>query len=114
MAHILTAATGLGTLGLGLMAQTPAASEPLGGWGNLLLQGGAFALLAYIVIRIYPQGTKEARDEREKRDALFGDLITNLQTKFEERNAAVVAELRVQTAALAAVIKESACKAKDG
>jgi hypothetical protein len=57
--------------------------SPLQGWAAVLLQGGAFALVVYMVVVLFPQTHKEVVAEREA-------LINTLQTKFDERNNRLV------------------------
>jgi len=59
-------------LALFIVAQTsllpPEDVDPLGGWGSLFLQGGAFALLTYIVVWLGPRIMQMSVDERRERD----------------------------------------------
>lgn len=66
-------------------------------WPSVFLQAGAFGLLAYIVIVLYPKSVSEARVEREQRDIRYETLVHLLQGKFEERNNAIVNAVRDQT-----------------
>lgn len=81
-----------------------AEADPLGGWLQVILQGGALGLLGYIVIYIYPRSAAEARMEREGREKAFGSLVALMQDKFEERNQRVVNAIERQTTALNAAI----------
>ena len=56
----------------------------------VVLQGGAFLLLAYVVIYIYPQMRADDRAERDAREALHTKLIVMLQDKFKDRNDAII------------------------
>lgn len=80
------------------------------GW-TIILQGGAFAFLVYIVAVMYPKESRQASDERTSRDKMFNELIRlfvddskkereardvrfetlfeKLQKHFEERNIAI-------------------------
>ncbi len=68
----------------------PVPPDPLGGWGTLVLQGGAFALLAWIVMRLAPAVLKDAREEREKRESIFTAVIGALQDRQDTRNKEIV------------------------
>lgn len=96
--------------------------DPLGGWGQIILQGGSFVLLVYIIVIMYPRATREAREERASRDQLFAETIAAMNVGFEiratklatstEENAKLVAraaekqtkefinEVRVQTVSI--------------
>jgi hypothetical protein len=84
----------------------------LGPWPSLLLQGGAFVLLSYIVIVMAPKQAADQRAERETRDKLHKAEVETLETKFDERhvnavkvitelNAAALKEMQKSTEALA-------------
>lgn len=90
-----------------LIAQAAPAADPLGVWGGLILQGGAFALLTYVVVRLAPMALKEAREEREKRDATFQAVITGLEVKFDERSEKIVRAVEAQTQSLASAVADS-------
>lgn len=83
-----------------------AEADPLGGWMQVVLQAGAFGLLSYIVIVLYPRATKDARDERAVRDESFTSLVSALQEKFENRNTLLADSIREQTKAITAEMKE--------
>lgn len=74
--------------------------DPLGGWFAVLLQGGAFGLLTYIVAVLGPRYFRDAREERDKRDSNFIAMAEILQTKFAERNAILAQHIEKQTAYL--------------
>lgn len=87
-------------------------------WMSLTLQAGAFGLLVYIVVRLYPSEAKEARDERERRETrlqaitnvyaeTMQEVVDKLQRGFEDRNSKVVAALEKQTERMEAALKES-------
>ena len=87
------------------------ATDPLGGWASLILQGGAFALLTYIIVYMWPKESSNARDERIKREvvftaaledmsAKFDKLVTTMNNKFDARNDRVVVALEKQTETL--------------
>lgn len=90
-----------------LLAQV---EPPLGGWGNLILQGGAFGLLTYIVVWMYPQSQKVNREEREKRDASFATLATVMQEHFETRNNFLIRAIQDQTDRLARKLDEQSVR----
>lgn len=79
------------------MLATEAIADPMSGWPSLILQGGAFMLLAYVVIRIAPSMMKDMRDERETRDLRFERVVALLQTSFLERNATILDAIKRQT-----------------
>jgi hypothetical protein len=85
-------------------------ADPFGGWGTMILQAGAFGLLTYVVVFMYPRASKEAREERESRDQLFSGMVHTLQEKFEERNEKIVASVEKQTQALSTTFNESASR----
>jgi F0F1-type ATP synthase membrane subunit b/b' len=97
------------------MMPTFAEAEPLGGWATLLLQGGAFALLVYIITVMYPRATKDAKEERQNRDQTFAELVKEMHATFEDRNKSmadsigksmdsqgqqIVNEIQIQTATM--------------
>ena len=86
-----------------MLAQT---IEPLGGWGQLMIQAGAFGLLTYIVVFLFPTMRKEERDEREKRDAAFQAVIDALHEKFDERNSSIVDAVKDQTISLTTAMRD--------
>jgi hypothetical protein len=90
-----------------VFAQVPAVPpDPFSGWGSLLLQGGAFVLLAYMVIRLAPQLFKEMREEREARDTKFATAIDNLQNKYDERNESITQTIAATSKDANDVIRE--------
>lgn len=97
------------------------APDPLGGWGTLILQGGSFVLLTYIVTILVPKGMRESRDERETRDDKFltallkkeessKESITTLHQQFEIRNQQIVLALREQTETLGETLEREVGK----
>jgi hypothetical protein len=86
----------------------PSSADPLNGWGTLILQGGAFMLLVYIVVWMYPKAAKEQREERETRDQLFADLVKGLQDKDEKRSDKILEALYEQTGTLSTAFRDAA------
>lgn len=82
------------------------APDPLNGWGNLILQGGAFVLLAYIIVVMVPKILGEMRVEREARDQNFTRLMDALQDRFDSRNAVLAQSIRDQTDSFRAQIEK--------
>jgi hypothetical protein len=82
--------------------------EQLLTWFNVILQGGAFALLTYIVIVMGPSTFRDNRIERETRDRRFEDIIRLMQERFAERSNQIVAAIEKQTALINQVNKEGA------
>lgn len=89
---------------MNLLAQTVVA-DPVAPWGALILQGGAFALLAYIVIVLAPRMLTEAIKERQQRDESFSLLVGAIQDRFEVRNREIILALQEQTRILGTEIK---------
>ncbi len=85
-----------------------AVGDPSVGWGSLILQAGAFGLLTYIVIVLYPKQQKDVREERERRDDVFKSMLDTLQTKFEDRNREIVSALKEQTDSIVTEMHEDA------
>lgn len=81
-------------------AATAVAADPMGGWGSLILQGGAFGLLTFMVTILIPREMKSAREERERRENHFAQILDNLNTKFDDRNGHLVNAIEKQTASL--------------
>ena len=81
--------------------------DPISPWFNVLLQTGAFGLLAYIVVLLFPKHSKELRQERENRDKLFSDELEKLQAKFAERNEAITQAINRQTETLVQQMREN-------
>lgn len=78
-----------------LLADIPLPSDP---W-TACLQAGAFGLLTYIVVWMYPKSQREAREEREIREKHIEKLMeTARQERREERDRfeGMVAEIHVQ------------------
>lgn len=104
--------------------------DPVSGWIQVILQGGAFALLTYIVVKQFPWWFQEARIERKecgeerqkamqafqsviaelqaenKQDrelmsAEHREVILRLQAEFAERNRLLAASIKDQTKELA-------------
>ena len=48
------------------------------GMYNTILQFGAFGLLVYIVVYMYPKSSKEAREERKEREDRFALLVESI------------------------------------
>lgn len=88
---------------MNLIAQT----DPLNGWFGVILQGGAFALLTYIVVWMAPDALKQAREERQSRDAIFSAIIDVIQLKTDERNKELIEAIRSQTTTLTVAIGNS-------
>jgi hypothetical protein len=86
-------------------------TDPLGGWASLGVQGVMTGLLAYIVVYLYPAAAKEARAERELRDANFSKLVSDLEVKFEARNEFTIRNLITaidkQTGAISSALQTS-------
>jgi hypothetical protein len=90
-----------------VISQVMPTPDPLGGWGHLILNGGAFALLIYIVIFLVPKLMREAREERaaaaknaKDRDRLFQATIDTIQDRFTERTRDLLKGIEKQTEAL--------------
>ena len=87
-----------------------APADPLAMWGGLILQGGAFGLLTYIVVVFAPRVMRDAREERESRDKAFSSTIDALQTRFEARNQEVITSIKEQTQILATALNSSSSR----
>ncbi len=75
-------------------------TDPIAPWIALFLQGGAFALVVYIIAVMYPKAAKEAREERERRDVMFKEILDSQNDNFEKRNDKIVEALNEQSAIL--------------
>lgn len=73
-----------------LFAEVIQTMDPTAAWAAVIIQGGAFMLVVYIVVRLYPQMSKESGEERERREMRLVGLVDSLQVKFEERNNKIV------------------------
>lgn len=94
-----------------LLAQVPipaSSPDPLGGWGLLLLQGGSFALLVYILTIMVPKELDEQREERQNRDRHFADLVQKLEEDCSGRTEVLAAQLEKQTAILVNTLEKNA------
>jgi hypothetical protein len=72
------------------------------GWYSILLQGGSFALVVYMIVVAFPATHKEVEKDRL-------EIINTLQEKFEQRNAKVVAsqeEIKATLARIEAALKK--------
>jgi hypothetical protein len=83
-----------------LLAQANTIEGPLGGWGLLVIQGGALGLLGVLIIYILPKESESNRREREARDAIQVKMIETLQERFEMRNSKIVEAIEKQTVTL--------------
>lgn len=52
-------------------------AEVLPTWSDTAIQYGAFGLLTYIVVWMYPRAAADARAERENRDRLLTEALKN-------------------------------------
>lgn len=86
------------------------------GWWNYIIQGGSFGLLVYIVVYLGPKLLKDARDERDSREKLareerdkhdlkFENIVTSLSKEFEVRNDKLVTAIGIQTDKLVTEMK---------
>jgi hypothetical protein len=82
--------------------------SPVPPWLSLVIQGGSFALVVFIVAYLYPKSAKEARDDRNERDDKWQALVATLQTKFEERNDKITAAFDRQTVFLSTSFADAA------
>ena len=71
--------------------------DPTLPWIQLFVQTGSLGILAYIVARLVPQLSKEARQEREAKDLLLQRMVDALQMQFAARNQALVEAIARQT-----------------
>lgn len=83
-----------------------AQADAAGSSSSLVLQGGAFGLLAYIVAVLAPRMFAAAREEREARDKAFAVLVEGLQSRFEERTKALIEAMENQTRMLTAQMEQ--------
>lgn len=93
---------------MSLIAQVATNTDPFGGWGSLVLQGGAFGLLVYVVTVMYPRAAKDQREEREKQDEVFRKTLSDLQMRFEARNDKITVAVNAQTDKLATALTQNA------
>jgi hypothetical protein len=83
---------------LHLLAQVIASpGDPTANWAWILLQGGSFGLLCFIVMVLAPKIIKEAREERQNRDRQFELIVDKLQLSFESRARDLITALEKQT-----------------
>lgn len=80
--------------------------DPLGGWASIILQAGAFGLLTYVVVVLFPRTMKEQTEERERRDKSFSTIVSSLQHEFERRNERIEKAIRDQTITLITELKD--------
>lgn len=69
-------------------------------WLSLAIQGGSFALVATIVLYLYPKLSKESREAQDKREDSWRVLVRELQQNFDTRNDKVTAAFDRQTVLL--------------
>ena len=81
-------------------------SDPLGGWASIILQAGAFGLLAYVVIWMFPSVMKDQAEERIARDRHFAMIVASLQVEFGKRNERIENAIRDQTISLTTELKD--------
>lgn len=62
---------------------TPITPEISTGWWTVLLQGGSFSLLVYIVVKLGPDMMKESKNEREALLAIIQAATNNKDTAVE-------------------------------
>lgn len=63
-------------------------------WASLIIQGGAFLLLSYVVVFMAPNFMREGREERAMLLDRFEKSLANIQTEFDKRNTAMLAAIR--------------------
>lgn len=107
-----------------IFAQT--LTDPLPGWASIVLQGGSFGLLAYMVIKLMPasdianrieresrdknsQGERELRDKNFKEDILrlmeiHDKSINKLQIEFREHLSQILIHCEKETQSLASLL----------
>lgn len=73
-------------------------------WPSLLIQGGAFALLTYIVTVMAPKILAASISEREARDLRFIAAIELLNSGFAERARETSAAAELQAKILASAV----------
>lgn len=81
-------------------------------WISVVVQGGAFALIAYLITVLEPKRRDEERAEREKRDATFERIIERTYAEFDKRTDKTVTAIKEQTTDFRSALKD-ACKAGD-
>ena len=72
----------------------------LGGWTNVVIQGGCLVLLYVLIVHIVPKFLTEAKEERQARDKCFTDAINALHGKMDDRNDKIVAAIKEQTSSI--------------
>ena len=94
--------TGLNVRSIPFFAEVtpPVNIDPLGGWASLILQGGAFVLLTYMITVLIPKEMKLAREERERQAGQFKTIVDDLNSKFDDRNGHIVNAVEKQSAIL--------------
>jgi hypothetical protein len=98
---------------LNMLAQVTPIADPISPWLSILLQGGSFGLLVYIVVVVYPNSAKEARTERETREEVYTKAIDKIENKFDERNNILVAALGIQAESTGILAKDLAVATKE-
>ena len=85
----------------------------LGGWPQLVLQGGAFGLLTYIVVRLVPQQMQISAEERTARDTRFVEALTALEVKRDAQIERLIGATTEQTRSINATIEKGSDKTAD-
>src|ERR1700678_4225519 len=96
---------------LTLLAQMPIpplAPDPLGSWGSLILSGGSFVLLTYILTIMVPRELDKQREERSDRDKHFADLVIKLEDDCAGRTKDLAQKIEKQTAILVNTMDKNA------
>jgi len=93
-------------------------------WTQTILQGGALAMVWYLVSSLAPKWVREAREEREQmasvakaerdasreersmRDRVLKEIIDTLNVRFEGRSKEIVSTIKEQTAAMTGALKD--------
>lgn len=87
-------------------------------WLALVIQGGALALLAIVVVWIQPRQHKEDQEERERREqrmqtmstlfaSTINEVVNTLQTRFQERNDKIIQQMDKNIDRMERALKES-------
>lgn len=93
-----------------LIAQVPPVltqPDPLGGWGAMILQGGSFVLLVYIIVVMVPREIGQQRDERNAREKSLGDTVKLMQDGFDTRADKITCAIEKQTASIVEAVNKA-------
>lgn len=82
-----------------LIAQTPTPIDPAPGWFSLVLNGGAFGLVVFMIVVLMPRLRKEVATEREKDLDKFSTELKAQRGEYTASLKEIAADFRSESKA---------------